>query len=359
MSQPATERMPDRVPIRIEGFEPSWAGPHPLEEGFCIGSEDGRVAFTDVNGNFTGDPFLLAKSGEAISGVAGTTEWLAAGTRREVAILFPDKDGDGGATLKTIDQGVHGVLAPSEHLLVAALGHGGLMMVTPIADGESRIDTYSFEGYVNVYQVQELPGNRTPNAFVAACRSNGVGLMFYSADEHKIEWETWQCEGIDVVDVAPVGTPAFPNAVAAAGISGEIILFRDIVNHDRPILLKYDEFQGRTYRVMSADGDLFILTSKAMYVIGGLAKRLNQPTMGEQSAPVMSLPMNALDANVCGNRWLLAVKPDEVARYDIQQIHDIIADFAATGRSLPRAQMRCGWTELGARRFQPTVAGSC
>src|SRR5947209_17690357 len=33
-----------------EGFEVCWAGPNPLGDGFCFGSTDGRLLFTDDEG---------------------------------------------------------------------------------------------------------------------------------------------------------------------------------------------------------------------------------------------------------------------------------------------------------------------
>src|SRR5687768_16508081 len=38
-------------PLRLPGFDVTWAGPHPfLEGGFAFGSEDGRLLLTDAAG---------------------------------------------------------------------------------------------------------------------------------------------------------------------------------------------------------------------------------------------------------------------------------------------------------------------
>jgi hypothetical protein len=338
----ASERVPpEHISIRIEGSEISWAGPHPFEDGFSLGSDDGMVAFTDEKGKITDKPQVMALSHEAINGVAGFDNWVAASTRQEVTVLtLPKRSGD-KAALATFSQGAHGVLASSSKQFVAPLGHAGLMMVNPSEGPQTSFCTYPFgDGSINIYQVQEMPGNGTHNLFVAACRSHGVGLIELSSDKQAVEFDRCNLNGIDVVDVVPVGNATYPHAVVAVGIGGEVMLFRDIVKHEDPIFLKYAQFVGKTYRILSSWGHLFVLTSKAIYVLGNVANRLTQPSLGDHDSPVMTLPMAAIDANICGNRWLLAVMQDEVHRYDIRQIHDKIAEFPAS--PLPRIRLNSG-----------------
>jgi len=150
-----------------------------------------------------------------------------------------------------------------------------------------------------------------------------------------------------------VGTAACPHAVVAVGIGGEVMLFRDIVKREDPILLKYDQFAGKTYRVLSSCGHLFVFTSKAVYVLGSLASRLTQPSLGENVAPVMTIPMEAIDVNICGNRWLLVVMHDEVHRYDVHQIHDMITEFATngTGPASPPPQARVNLGDMSSSEW--------
>jgi hypothetical protein len=332
MSPINSRRPPDHFPIRIEGFEPSWAGPHPFDDGFCFGSEDGQVVFTDENGKITDPPRDLAASREAINGIAGFDNWLAVSTRQEVAICtLPAHDGE-NAVITTYPRGAHGLLVSSNHHFVAALGHAGVMMVKPSDGLQTSLRAYSIDdGSVNIYQLCEIPTADNHGLFVAACRSNGVGLIDYSSTRQELGFQQVVFPTIDVVDVVAIGTPAYPHAVVAVGMGGEVLLFRDIVKREDPISLKYDHFKGRTYRILSSCGHLFVLTSKAIYVLGNLAQRLTQESLGHENAPVMTLPMQAIDANICGNRWLLAIMSGEVHRYDVHQIHDLIAEFAANG----------------------------
>jgi len=335
---------PKFVSMQIDGFAPSWAGPHPFEDGFAFGSEDGMVAFTDEAGKTTQETRIMAASREAINGIAGMDNFLAVTTRQEVTVFALQVHEGEKTEVTTFRRGAHGILASSGNQFIAPLGHGGVMIAKPSEGLVESMRVYPLgDGNLNVYEVHEMPSHGTHDAFIAACRSNGVGLILSSTEKQELAFETCNLGGIDVVDVVPVGTAAHPHAVVAAGMDGEVVLFRDIVSHERPILLKYDEFAGKTYRILSSHGHLFVLTSKAVYVLGNLANRVSDRILGEHGAPVMTIPMEAIDANMCGTRWLLAVMPDEVRRYDVQQIHDMITEFTTndTGAatSLPHSQL--------------------
>jgi hypothetical protein len=55
---------------------------------------------------------------------------------------------------------------------------------------------------------------------------------------------------------------------------------------------------------------------------------LVQPHFDSSKSPIMTIPMEAIDAAVVGDKWLLVVMPDSVRRYDIEPIHERIAEFA-------------------------------
>ncbi len=56
-------------PIQFSDFEISWVGENPLAPGFCFGSEDGRIKFSNVN--MTEDTiYQAAESRETINGIA-------------------------------------------------------------------------------------------------------------------------------------------------------------------------------------------------------------------------------------------------------------------------------------------------
>jgi hypothetical protein len=349
MSPSKTTREPEHARIDIEGFVPSWAGSDPLGDGFCIGSETGAIAITDEAGKTVGDLLPLAQSGEAINGVAAFEGYFAASTRQEIAVLEGGAQSDEQPRLRTIPCGAHGIVAASCREFLAPLGHEGIMTIRPIHGAEPATQIYSVaDRSLNVYQLHEIPAVGRQHWFVAACRAQGVGLIDYSPDTRVLGFSAGKLANTDVVDVVAVGTSEHPHAIAALGIEGEVILCRDILSKEAPILLKYGpEFAGRAYRILSACGHLMVLTGKAMYVLGHLAERLTQSRFDESDSPVMTLPLEAVDANVSGNRWLLTVMPDHVRRYDVYQIHDSISDFALT--PLPCSDLKpVDWRQLAA-----------
>jgi len=135
----------------------------------------------------------------------------------------------------------------------------------------------------------------------------------------------------DVVDVAYLGNAAYRYAVAAVGIRGEVFLCRDLVSQEPPITLHYQNLAGRVYRVVSGHGHLLILTSKAIYILANLAKRLVQPIFDKSKSLFMTIPMMAVDATVVGDKWLFTVMSDSVHRYDLDVIDQKIAEFARNG----------------------------
>src|SRR5207253_1190187 len=99
------------------------------------------------------------------------------------------------------------------------------------------------------------------------------------------------------------------------------ILLRDALLEQDPVTVKFKEIVGSAYRVFQSGGHLFLLTSKALYVLLGLARRFLQ---GEdvlaRSTAVRGVPMEAVDANLCRDRWILVVSTDHVLRIDVEML---------------------------------------
>ena len=238
--------------------------------------------------------------------------------------------GDGEKTLcSTLPHGAHGIVATSSGHFIAPVGHDGLMLIKPSHKStlDYRMNAFQ-EPELNFYQLCEIPQYKGKDCWVAACRSRGLGLIDYLPASSEMGLQIGAFEGTDVVDVIPIGNADYPYAVASVGICGEIWLCRDIIHQEAPIMLHYQNFAGRVYRILSAHGHLFVLTSKAIYVLADLANRLVQPVFNKSNSPVMTLPMEAIDAAIVNEKWLLVVMPDLVRRYDIEAIHQRIAVFS-------------------------------
>src|SRR5205807_6685392 len=84
--------------IHMPDFGITWAGVNPFGEGFCFGSERGHLVLTDTKGKPLSVLGRASASGEAISGVAFSQNWLAVTTRKDInliaPLLFDNRDGE-------------------------------------------------------------------------------------------------------------------------------------------------------------------------------------------------------------------------------------------------------------------------
>src|SRR5262245_50477574 len=109
---PTTNGIPGLIrTIRFPDFDVTWAGAHPLQEGFCFGSEKGELLITDESGNPLGKPGKAIASDEAINGVAGVDGWIAVSTRTDVNFLQPQKGNNGSVQGLQAPVGAHDVIA--------------------------------------------------------------------------------------------------------------------------------------------------------------------------------------------------------------------------------------------------------
>jgi len=294
----------------IEGFDVCWAGSHPFEPGFCFGSTDGRLLLTDETGQALGDVVKSSASGEAINGVASWQDWVSISTRAEVTFdcVGPRK------TRLMFDVGSHGVIATKSGYFLAPLGPSGLMTLKPQAGAPNQaVDIINpSAGQAYFYRVICLRAPDGGEVLAFAHRTSGLGAMLFTGSEdHPLNEISYA--GLDVIDVCAVPRADAPLAVAAVGKDGTLILSRDALHDKHPVTMRFEQVQGAAYRLLSARGHLFLLTSQALYLMFGLAERfLSREPVTKSPAPVAVVPMEAVDANLYQDEWLLTVMPDEV-----------------------------------------------
>ncbi len=307
------------TPARPEGFEVSWVGPNPFLEGFCYGSEDGYLLFTDEAGFVIGGAGKGSASGEAINAVARSRRWLAVSTRQEVTFLaLPE----GSTPMQAVvfPYGAHdlGVLSSGE--FVAALGRAGLAVIPaevrpeePVLLLEANHDGFYF------YRTLVLTPSAGPSVLACAGRRGGVGITAYVAGQDHQQLDTVTFTGVDIVDLCPIGDTTHPLALAALGKDGSVILFRDALKDKQPLLLKYDLVSGTAYRLLACQGDLFVLTSTGLYGLLKVAERYLEGSLaGGDPTGIVRMAMEAADASLVRERWLMVVLPDEVRNYDVE-----------------------------------------
>jgi hypothetical protein len=308
--------------LRLKDFDVTWAGPNPFRSGFGFGSEDGRLVFTDETGVPLTEPAKGSISGEAINGIAASATSLAVTSRQDVTVrtwtqVQPDR-----CAVSGVPHGAHGItLAPSGYY-VAPLGRAGIMMLRAGSGPGDMVGvmTPGKEG-MYFYRVLARAGTDGRDLLVCATRRGGIGIaeVLWGQDTYTMRTATF--EGLDVVDVCFVGGPAESPAVAAVGYDGSIILVRDALHDTNPMTMKFDNVQGQVYRLLSVRGHLFLLTSRGLFGLMGLGDRLMRGLTKERfTTSILVIPMQAVDANMVGDRWLLVVMPDEVRIFDVEQI---------------------------------------
>jgi hypothetical protein len=124
------------------------------------------------------------------------------------------------------------------------------------------------------------------------------------------------------VDICPLAAST-PEGAAAVGRDGTLILFRDVLRDRNPSTVRYDSVQGTAYRLLCARGNLFLLTSKGLYVITGLVDHFLDGSRNKPVTPVLVIPMEAVDANLGSNEWLWIVTSEGVLRFDVELLESI------------------------------------
>jgi tetratricopeptide (TPR) repeat protein len=320
------------IPISEE-FDVCWAGPSPLGGGLCFGSTDGMILFADEEGL----PLPTIKPGkgsvamEAINGLVRVGTWVVVSTRADMN-FWPLPGTEGGNDKGWAAQyGAHGVgTTPGGHV-IAPLGRNGIMVIEPpfrpetppTALGDTREALY-------IYRVIGLRSHAGTEVIACAARTAGIAAGEFSGPQTTHKMKTAAFEGLDVIDVCRLDSEGKSLAVAALSRDGSVILFRDVLATEKPLTMKFKKVQGTAYRVLSHRGELYVLTSRGVYVLGKLAARFLADQLHDGVVTqILTMPMDAVDANLAGH-WLLVVMPDEVRRFDADWIHD---NLSADGES--------------------------
>lgn len=312
-----------RIPMP-EAFDVCWAGPSPLGGGLCFGSTDGMILFADEAGRPLSG--LLPGEGsvarEAVNGVVRVGTWVVVSTRADMN-FWPLPGTEGGEDEGwAAPYGAHGVGSTVSGHVIAPLGRNGIMVVDPPYRPEkpptALADTREL---LYAYRVSGLRSHSGMEAIACAARTAGVAAGEFTGSQTTQKMRTAAFKGLDVIDVCPLGSEGDSLAMAALGRDGSLILFRNVLADEKPLTMKFKRVQGTAYRLLSHCGELYVLTSRGIYVLGKLAARFLADELHDGVVTqILTMPMDAVDANLAG-RWLLVVMPDEVRRFDADWIH--------------------------------------
>lgn len=329
------------TPIPLQDFPVSWVGPHPSQPGFCFGSEDGMLLFTDERFARLLGPGKGSASGEAINGVAYSGHWIAVSTRADVTIGSLRED-EGKKGVVGAPFGAHSIVAAPSGYFAAPMGRTGVMMLKAGSSPGDAVGvlTSDKEG-MYFHRVIALPGRGGKDLLVCAAGQGGIGITELQWGEPTYTMRVATFAGLDVVDVCPVASDPKSPAVAAVSRDGTLILVGDVLHDSMPVNITFKAVQGVAYRVLRRGEDLYLLTSRALYVLKKLAARLAAGvSLGKVTTPIRVVPMEAVDASIIHDRWLFLVMPDEVLRGDVHVIehvnaHDLVAGGGEVQEALP------------------------
>jgi hypothetical protein len=312
-------------PIEVpQDFDVCWAGPNlvDLGGGFCLGSTDGKLLLTDEQGKLS-DPIPVTDSQEAINGVARTGDWLGVSTREDVT--FHPLLGEGYATAP---YGAHGISTTADGYFIAPLGLNGIMAAPTPVDRDARLKAYSAEeAGLYVYRLTILGSQIGAQVIACAARSGGIVAGQFAAGQQTMGLKVATQPAFDVVDICPLEPGTSSRAVAALGRDGRMFFFHDVLDDKKPTVMKFQSVQGIAYRILASHGDIHLLTSKGLFVLGELASRfLRKELTGEVNTPVRMSLLEVIDANLVDNRWLVVVVPGMVAKYNLEKIHRQLLD---------------------------------
>ena len=301
-------------------FEVSWAGGCPWRPGYCYGSEDGRVLLQSVDGSWRAGPYDVSPSGEAVNGVAFSDGLMAVSTRSDITFLNVPYLGQGQVERAVYNGGAHGVLGIQGGGIVAPLGRRGILVMGPKEERSQRVQVLSStDDSLYVYKLVSLSDPDRGTILVCACRRGGLAATPLSGVVPESYGKKLQPPGVDFVDVAALGIETFPFAAAGLGLDGSIHFVRDLLTDRTSKMLHFRPLGERAYRILCAEGHVFVLTDRSLYGFVSLAKDfLDGKSSDRLMLNARKMDLEAVDISLTDDRSLLVVMPESVRRIPIQ-----------------------------------------
>jgi hypothetical protein len=307
--------------IGFRDFDISWAGCPPRLLQYWFGSDDGRILVTtDLNSGEVTRPLFAAPSGDAINGIAWVPGLVAASTRSEVVLLYPQSDSPGLRFRRGVfPGGAHGVGGTPGGRIVAPMGRQGLLLVGPKEINRQQVRVIKPPGdSLNLYRVVCVAGSGFGEVFACAARRSGFLAMPLIGDELGDTGKILPLANEDFVDVVSLNMKDHPSAVAILSVDCSITLVHDLVADNATAQTLHYRFKGeRAYRILCADGHVFLLTSRRLYAFVDLASRFLKGQGIDNKVTIHAWDIEAVDASLGLDRSLLVVMPDCVYRIEV------------------------------------------
>jgi hypothetical protein len=298
--------------ISPPNFEVSCAEGSPSGPGYWFGSDDGRIQFVSSDGVPILGPYAIAPSEEAVNGIAIARGLMAVSTRSDITFLKTPALGDIHIARTVFQGGAHGVVGTSGGCIIAPMGQRGILLMDPKMEMAPRVRILRPPNEaLYIYKAVSLasPDGRE----IAACagRRGGLATLPLAGAGLENHGKKLRPVGVDFVDIASLDVDGFPFAVAALGLDCSIHFASNLLGDPTTTALHLSLRRERAYRILCAEGHVFMLTDKGLYAFKDLAVRFLR---GEAiNDPIVRwLEMEAVDAFLGPDRSLLVVMPDTV-----------------------------------------------
>ena len=339
------DRIISGIGHRIPGEEITWAGRCPSTGELCFGTASGRLFLVPADTLPAPDKVDGPKvTDEPINAVAFSGELIGISSRSEVSIARRRPDGGLDRHEPFFDGGAHGIVPTSSGGFIASLGSDGLLLITSEA-GKIEARVGAIEGMTpDFYRLTPLGQIRDNEVFACAARESGLltitvqGGLVMSITGH-------QFDGIDLVDVCPLRSPAAPFGVVALNLDGNLLMTKNVLEGE-PLILAFDELHGPAYSVLSAQGHVFVLTSTELVIFPDLVADFLAGRAMDRILTASAMPVHADEAFLLDEDAVLVTEDDKAVAHDI-------ASMIKSALLPPIAHDDC---RRNSRGFTPTLA---
>lgn len=301
------------VPLPLHRSDSSYAADWSTPGTFCFGLDSGAILITDVDGQKINEG-PGSHSGDAVNGIARIPGTVAISTRSDIT-LWQHQD----SQPSILPYGAHEVIATKNGYFVAPAGLEGVILLKP-AGGSGTLTAQGFNtpGNANFrfYRALSLCRDRGSEVLAFAGRRGGIGAIRLPEPLARTTVSEIVFDDQDIVDICSLGADSL--AIAAVTTENTLFFLRNVlVPENTP--LTFSRVEGRAYKLLCSRGHLILLTSKALYVFLGIAKRFvdGHDLTKKGETQVYKFPLEAVDASLCRDEWLLLIMPDRVLKADL------------------------------------------
>jgi hypothetical protein len=261
----------------------------------------------------------MAPSEEAVNGIAFAAGLMGVSTRSDITFLKVPEPGGGHTRRSIFHGGAHGVVSTHGGCIIAPIGRRGILLWDPKPETAQKVRILKpADEDLYLYKVVSLSSPDRGEILACAGRRGGFATLPLAGGLENYG-KTLRPVGVDFVDVAALDVDGYPFAVAALGLDCSIHLVCDILADQATTTLHLGSLGERAYRILCAEGHVFLLTDKNLYAFVDLASRFLQ---GKALCPLQtrSVSLEAVDVALAFDRSLLLVMPDTVYRIEIDSI---------------------------------------